>query len=125
MRKACIVAGLLLLCGIAVLAQQYAFGPTTVNGVPIVNGTPTGVVSGTALIAVGQTSVSISDTSVTGTSKFQVTEDRSIEGDCNTQSTVLFGYPYVTAKTPGVGFTIKIEGIPTGQPICLDYSIFN
>jgi len=85
--------------------------------------------AGSVVVAAGATTVQVNTTQVTANSQVQLTRDNSLgtklSVTCNTQSSLVLGAPYVSARTGGTSFTITIDAAPTTNPMCISYSIVN
>lgn len=115
----------LVLAGFAYAQQQYAFGPVTVSGVPIVNGSPASIIGGTAIFPPRPDEdyfVDVSNSAVQDNSLIIPAISQSGVG-CNSQPEALFGAPVVVSKTAGVGFRLSVGGLPIDSPLCIDYII--
>lgn len=88
-------------------------------------GAPAGVVA----IPTGTNStLVVDDTSVTVNSQIILTVDASayISGTtCNTTAATLAVPPYVSARTPGVSFTISYLGTIATHPVCTNFTLIN
>jgi hypothetical protein len=85
--------------------------------------------SGSVVIAAAATSVTVNTTAVTANSQIILTRDNSLgtklSVTCNTQSSLILGAPYVSARTAATSFVITIDAGPTTNPMCISFSIIN
>lgn len=85
--------------------------------------------SGSVVVAAAGTTVTVNTTAVTANSQILLTRDNSLgtklSVTCNTQSSLVLGTPYVSARTAATSFTITIDVGPTTDPMCISYTIVN
>lgn len=81
--------------------------------------------SGSVVVAVGATTVVVTNTVVTANSQVQLTFDSSLGTKlavtCNTTPV----QPTVSARTAATNFTITVLTTPVTNPVCLSYTIVN
>ena len=88
-------------------------------------GAPAGVV---AIPTGTNPTLVVDDTSVTANSQIILTVDASayISGTtCNSTAATLAVPPYVSARTPGVSFTVSYLGTIATHPVCLNFTLLN
>lgn len=92
-------------------------------------GTCAAAPAGSISIAAAATTVTVATTAITANSQIILTRDNSLgtklSVTCNTQSSLVLGTPYVSARTAGTSFTITLDVAPTTNPMCISYSIVN
>lgn len=85
--------------------------------------------AGSVTVAAAATTKVVNTTVVTANSQIILTRDNSLgtklSATCNTQSSLVLGTPYVSARTAGTSFTIAIDVAPTTNPMCIGYKIIN
>ncbi len=86
--------------------------------------------AGAVAIPTGVTTVSlvVNTTSVTANSEIRLQADDSLTiaaTTCNSTLATLVGGLAVTARTPGVSFTITYNGTIASNPLCVSYAILN
>lgn len=88
-----------------------------------------GAATGFVNVAAAATTVVVNTTQVSALSTITLTRDNSLgsalSATCNTQSSLVLGTPYVSARSTGVSFTIAVDLAPTTNPLCVSYSIVN
>jgi hypothetical protein len=80
--------------------------------------------AGSVVVAAGATSVLVKTSAVTANSQIILTFDSSLGKRLGVTCNTTFDQGYVTARTPGVGFTITASA-PTTNPACFSYQILN
>ena len=85
--------------------------------------------SGTVVIAASATTVVVNDAAITDNSEILLTRDNSLgtklSVTCDTQSSLVLGTPYVSARAAGTSFTVSVDVAPTTNPLCLSFHIVN
>jgi hypothetical protein len=85
--------------------------------------------AGAVVIPVGETSVTVNTTAVTANSEIRVTPDASLGArlgvTCNSTAATAFAGFGVSARTPGISFTISTTGTVATNPACYSYTIVN
>jgi len=82
--------------------------------------------AGTFVIGVGSASVVVNTSAVTSDSEIQIINDASLGGRLGvTCSTSILSGWQVTARKPGVSFTLTVGSAPATNPQCFSYSIIN
>jgi len=83
--------------------------------------------SGSAALAGGATTEVIGTTAVTANSTIILTRDNSLgtklDVTCNTQSSLVLGTLYGSARTGGTSFTVALDVAPTINPVCFSWEI--
>lgn len=80
--------------------------------------------AGSVVVAARATSVFVKTSAVTANSQIILTFDSSLGKKLGVTCNTTFDQGYVTARTPGVGFTITASA-PTMNPACFSYHIIN
>lgn len=92
-------------------------------------GTCVAAPAGSVTVAAAATTVTVATTVVTANSQIILTRDNSLgtklSVTCNTQSSLVLGDAYVSARTAGTSFVITLDVAPTTNPLCLSYLIVN
>ena len=85
--------------------------------------------AGSVVIAASATTVTVNTTAVTANSQIILQRDNSLgtklSVTCNTQSSLVLGQPYVSARTAATSFVITLDVAPTTNPMCISYMIVN
>lgn len=85
--------------------------------------------AGSVTLPAAATTMTINTTAVTANSQIILSRDNSLGSrlsvTCNTQSSLVLGTPYVSARSAGTSFTITIDVAPTTNPLCINYAIVN
>jgi hypothetical protein len=126
---------LLLLCLFSfVTSSQYSFPPGLItSGLTCASSASPAVCSTAPLGAVAiptgvNSTLVVNTTAVTAASTILLTSDDSVTiaaTTCNSTLATLAGGMAVTARTPGVSFTIAFNGTITTNPLCVGYQIRN
>jgi hypothetical protein len=80
--------------------------------------------AGSVVVAAGATSVFVKTSAVTANSQIILTFDSSLGKKLGVTCNTTFDQGYVTARAPGLGFTITASA-PTANPACFSYQIIN
>ncbi len=85
--------------------------------------------AGSVVVAAGATTVQVNTTAVGANSNIILTRDNSLSTrlsvTCNTQSSLVLGDAYISARSGGASFTITVDVAPSTNPLCLSYAIYN
>jgi len=81
--------------------------------------------AGSVVVATDATSVFVKTSAVTANSEIILTFDSSLGTKLGVTCNRTFDQGYVTARDPGVGFTIAAASAPTTNPACFSYQITN
>lgn len=81
--------------------------------------------AGSVSIAAGSSSVVVSTTAVTGNSEIQLTFDSSLGTKLSLTCNTTPQQPTVTARSPGVSFTLSVSRNFATHPGCFSYSVIN
>lgn len=81
--------------------------------------------AGSFVMDAGNTSVVVSTTAVTGNSEIFVQYDSSLGTRLGVTCNTTVALPAVTARTPGVSFTVTVPVGPAVNPACYDFFLVN
>ena len=86
--------------------------------------------SGAIVVDATDTTTVVSTTAVTANSQIYLQRDNSLGTrlggiTCNTQSSLILGQPYVSARTDATSFTVTLDVAPTANPMCINYVLVN
>jgi lysophospholipase L1-like esterase len=109
-----------IVAGLSVLSAS-----SSCSGVLKSDGVCTPLTSGYATISAGASTASIAAAAVTANSQISVTFDSSLGSKLGVTCNTVLATPWVSARTPGTGFTLSTGTAPTTNPACYSYTIFN
>lgn len=122
-------SGSINLTGLTATGQVSAATYVSATNCASTGGTCAAAPAGAVTIAAAATTVTVSTTAVTANSQILLSRDNSLgtrlSVTCNTQSSLVLGMPYVSARTAGTSFVVTLDVAPTTNPLCLNYSIVN
>ena len=110
--------------------STYAFAPTTGQTNCASAASPAvcnGSIDGASNIAATATTVVVDTTAVTANSEITVTFDSSLGTKlgvtCSTQSLLVTGPPFVSARSSGTSFTVSVQAADAAHPVCFNWSV--